>query len=80
MSDRHEIDAFLITIDRLTISGREAGVSQRSIIERVTLGTGTCRELYVLTKMADGFARAAATLVRCGSMVRDLVLRTRLTR
>jgi hypothetical protein len=80
VSDRHEIDDFLITIDRLTTSGREAGESQRSIIERVTLGTGTCRELYVLTKMADGFARAATTLVRCGSMVRDLVLRTRLTR
>jgi len=80
VSDRHEIDAFLVTIDRLTTAGQEAGVSQRAIVERVLLGTGSSREVYVLTKMAEGFARAAATLVRCGSMVRDLVLRTRLTR
>jgi hypothetical protein len=80
VSDRHEIDAFLVTIDRLATAGREAGVSQRAIIERVMLGAGSSREVYVLTKMAEGFARAAATLVRCGSMVRDLVLRTRLTR
>jgi hypothetical protein len=69
-----------VTIDRLTTSGRDASVSQRAIIERVMLGTGSSPEVYALTKMADGFARAATTLVRCGSMVRDLVLRTRLTR
>jgi hypothetical protein len=80
VSDRPEIDAFLVTIDRLTTSGKDASVSQRAIIERVMLGTGSSREVYALTKMADGFGRAAATLVRCGSMVRDLVLRTRLTR
>lgn len=80
MSDRHAVDAFLVTIDRVVAAGRDAIVSQRAITGHVAVSTVDCREFYVLTTMAAGFARAAATLVRCGSMVRDLVLRTRLTR
>jgi hypothetical protein len=79
-SDRRDIDSFLVTIDRLAALGRQTSLSRRAITERVLRGSGDCHELYVLTTMADGFERAASILVRCGSIVRDEVLRARLTR
>jgi hypothetical protein len=79
-SDRKDVDSFLLSIDRLTALGREAAASRRHITERVVRNAGGCQELYVWTTIADGFDRAAATLVRCGSIVRDQVLRTRLAR
>jgi hypothetical protein len=79
-SDRRDIDSFLVTIDRLAALGRQTNLSRRAITERVVRGSGDCHELYVLTTMADGFERAATILVRCGSIVRDEVLRMRLTR
>ena len=79
-SDRRDIDAFLITIDRLAALGRQTNASRRAITERILRGAGDYQQLYVLTAMADGFERAATMLARCGSIVRDEVLRTRLTR
>jgi len=79
-SDRRDIDSFLVTVDRLTALGRQTNLSRRTITERILRGSGDCHELYVLTSLADGFERAASRLARCGSIVRDEVLRTRLTR
>jgi hypothetical protein len=79
-SDRRDVESFLLSIDRLAALGREANVSRRQITERLVRGGCDCHELYVLTTMADGFERAAATLARCGSIVRDQVLRSRLAR
>ena len=79
-SDRRDVDSFLLSIDRLAALGRAANLSRRQATERIVRGGCGCHELYVLTTMADGFERAAATLARCGSIVRDQVLRTRLAR
>jgi hypothetical protein len=79
-SDRRDIDSFLVTVDRLTALGRQTNLSRRTITERILRGSGDCHELYVLTTLADGFERAASRLASCGSIVRDEVLRTRLTR
>jgi len=79
-SDRRDVDSFLVTVDRLAALGRQTNTSRRAITERILRGSGDCHELYVLTTLADGFERAASTLARCGSIVRDEVLRTRLTR
>jgi hypothetical protein len=79
-SERRDIDSFLVTIDRLAALGRQTSLSRRAITERILRGSGDSHELYVLTTMADGFERAASILVRCGSIVRDEVLRARLTR
>jgi hypothetical protein len=79
-SDRRDIDSFLVTVDRLTALGRQTNMSRRAITERILRGAGDCQELYVLTTLADGFERTASMLARCGSIVRDEVLRTRLTR
>jgi hypothetical protein len=79
-SDRRDVDSFLVTIDRLAALGRQTNLSRRAITERILRGSGDCHELYVLTTMADGFDRAATMLARCGSIVRDEVLRARLTR
>jgi hypothetical protein len=79
-SDRRDVDSFLVTVDRLTALGRQTNLARRAITERILRGSGDCHELYVLTSLADGFERAALILARCGSIVRDEVLRTRLAR
>jgi hypothetical protein len=79
-SDRRDVDSFLVTVDRLAALGRQTNTSRRALTERILRGSGDCQELYVLTTLADGFERAASMLARCGSIVRDEVLRTRLTR
>jgi hypothetical protein len=79
-SDRVDVDNFLITIDRLIALGRDVNRAKRALTERLLRGLGDCRELYVLTTMADGFERTASSLSRCASIVRDEVLRTRLPR
>jgi hypothetical protein len=79
-SDRADVDGFLITIDRLVDGGRQASLSRRAITERLLRGSGDWHELYVVTTMAQGFERAAASLARCGSIVRDQVLHARLCR
>jgi hypothetical protein len=79
-SERLDVDNFLMTIDRLTALGRDTSVARRAFTERLLRGSGDCRELYALTTVADGLERAASTLSRCGAIVRDQVLRTRLAR
>jgi hypothetical protein len=79
-SERRDVDDFLIAIDRLAALGREAVDSKRALTEHLLRSKGDCHELYVLTTMAHGFERTAALLARCGSIVRDQVLRSRLMR
>jgi len=79
-SERLDVDNFLMTIDRLTAVGRDTSLAKRAFTERLLRGSGDCRELYTLTTVADGFERAASALSRCGAIVRDQVLRTRLAR
>lgn len=79
-SDRLDVDNFLMTIDRLTALGRDTNASKRALTERLLRGSGDCRELYALTTVADGLERATSALSRCGAIVRDQVLRTRLAR
>jgi hypothetical protein len=77
-SDHADVDGFLVTIDHLVDCGRQASLSRRAITERLVRGSGDWHELYVVTTMAQGFERAAVRLARCGSIVRDQVLHTRL--
>jgi hypothetical protein len=79
-SERLDVDSFLMTIDRLSALGRDTSFAKRAFTERLLRGSGDCRELYALTTVADGFERAASALSRCGAIVRDQVLRTRLAR
>ena len=79
-SERLDVDNFLMTIDRLTALGRDTSIARRAFTERLLRGSGDCRELYALTTVADGLDRTASTLSRCGAIVRDQVLRTRLAR
>jgi hypothetical protein len=80
MSDRLDIDHFLMTIDRLAAVGREANSAKRALTEQLLRGKTDCREFYALTMAADGLECAASRLSRCGAIVRDEVLRTRLAR
>ena len=79
-SDRLDVDNFLMTVDRLTALGRDTNAAKRAFTERLLRGSGDCRELYALTTVADGLERATSALSRCGAIVRDQVLRTRLAR
>ena len=79
-SERLDVDNFLMTIDRLAALGRDTSAARRAFTERLLRGSSDCRELYALTTVADGLERAASTLSRCGAIVRDQVLRTRLAR
>ncbi|HUK37268.1 MAG TPA: hypothetical protein VLV86_25305, partial [Vicinamibacterales bacterium] len=79
-SARVDVDSFLITVDRLAVLGRETAGARRALMERLLRGSSDCREFYAVTTMADRFERVASTLSRCGSIVRDQVLRTRLPR
>jgi hypothetical protein len=80
MSDRRDIDHFLMTIDRLAAVGREANGAKRALTERLLRGKTDCREFYALTTAAEGLECAASRLSRCGAIVRDEVLRSRLAR
>jgi len=79
-SDRVDVDSFLVTIDRLAALGRDTAGARRTLTERLLRGSSDCREFYAVTTMGERFERVASTLSRCGSIVRDQVLRTRLTR
>ena len=80
MSNRSDIDNFLVTIDQLTATGRDAGGAKRALTEKLLKGEANCREFYALTTIADDLECAASRLSRCGAIVRDQVLRTRLAR
>jgi hypothetical protein len=75
-----DVNTFFVTVERLTDLGRRAGHAKRAVTERLLRGAGDCQEAYVLTMMAHSFERAATILARCGLMVRDNVLSTRLNR
>jgi hypothetical protein len=75
-----DVDNFLVTIDQLTASGRDAGGAKRALTEKLLRGEANCREFYALTTIADDLESAASRLSRCGAIVRDQVLRTRLAR
>ena len=80
VSDRVDTDNFLMTIDRLAAVAAEATTAKRTLTERLLRGPADCREFYALTTMAEGLQGAATRLSRCGAIVRDEVLRTRLAR
>ncbi len=80
VSDRLDIDNFLITVDRLNTISRDAKGAQRTITELLLRGGTDCREFYALTTIAEDLESAASTLSRCGAIVRDEVLRVQLVR
>ncbi len=79
-SDRADVDEFLATVDTLTAIGESAGRARRAIVGRLVSAFVDCRELYTVTEIGQGLERAAVSLARCGALVRDHVLRSRLPR
>jgi hypothetical protein len=79
-SARAEVDSFLLTVDRLSELGRQAHTAKRALTEKLLRGPGDFHELFVVASLAHEFERAATALSRCGPIVRDHVLRTRLSR
>jgi hypothetical protein len=79
-SARADVESFLVTVDRLVDLGRQAHAAKRGLTEKLLRGPGDFHELWVVASLAHEFERAATALSRCGPIVRDYVLRTRLTR
>ena len=79
-SVRTDVESFLLTVDRLVDLGRQAHGAKRALTEKLLRGSGDCHELFVVASVAHELERAAIALSRCGPIVRDYVLRTRLTR
>lgn len=79
-SIRADVESFLLTVDRLVDLGRQAHVTKRALTEKLMRGSGDFHELFVVASVAHELERAATALSRCGPIVRDYVLRTRLTR
>src|SRR5262245_53499334 len=79
-SDRSDVENFLLTVDRLVDHGRQAHAAKRALTEKLLRGSGDFQQLYVVASLAHEFERAATSLSRCGPIVRDYVLRTRLSR
>jgi len=79
-SVRTDVESFLRTVDRLTDLGRQAHAAKRALTEKLMRGSGDFHELFVIASVAHELERAAMALSRCGPIVRDYVLRTRLTR
>jgi hypothetical protein len=79
-SVRTDVESFLLTVDRLVDLGRQAHAAKRALTEKLLRGSGDCHELFVVASVAHELERAAIALSRCGPIVRDYVLRTRLTR
>src|SRR5262249_54469799 len=50
-SPRTDVDAFLVTIDRLVELGQEVNAAKRTLTERLLRGRSHCHALYVLTTM-----------------------------
>jgi hypothetical protein len=74
MSPRSQVDRFLVAIDRLVDSSRQAGAKKRLLTERLLRGPGDFHHLHVLGDMARIFERTVTALARCGAIVRDHVL------
>jgi hypothetical protein len=79
-SVRADVESFLLTVDRLVDLGRQAHAAKRALTEKLLRGSGDFHELFVVASVAHELERAATALSRCGPVVRDYVLRTRLTR
>jgi hypothetical protein len=79
-SARADVESFLVAVDRLVDLGRQAHAAKRGLTEKLLRGPGDFHELFVVASLAHEFERAATGLSRCGPIVRDYVLRTRLTR
>jgi hypothetical protein len=79
-STRAEVDGFLATVDRLVDLGRQAHAAKRALTEKLLRGPADFHEVYVVTSLAHEFERAAIALSKCAPIVRDYVLRTRLSR
>jgi len=79
-SVRSDVDSFLVTVDRLVDHGRQAHAAKRVLTEKLLRGPGDFHQLFVVASLAHEFERAATSLSRCGPIVRDYVLRTRLSR
>jgi hypothetical protein len=79
-SARADVESFLLTVDRLVDLGRQAHAGKRALTEKLLRGSGDFHELFVVASVAHELERAATALSRCGPIVRDYVLRTRLTR
>ena len=54
--------------------------AKRALTEKLLRGSGDFHQLFVVASLAHEFERAATSLSRCGPIVRDYVLRTRLSR
>ena len=79
-SVRSDVENFLLTVDRLVDHGRQAHAAKRALTEKLLRGSGDFHQLFVVASLAHEFERAATSLSRCGPIVRDYVLRTRLSR
>jgi len=79
-SVRSDVENFLLTVDRLVDHGRQAHAAKRALTEKLLRGSGDFHQLFVVANLAHEFERAATSLSRCGPIVRDYVLRTRLSR
>jgi hypothetical protein len=79
-SVRADVESFLVTVDRLVDLGRQAHTAKRALTEKLLRGPGGFHELFVVASLAHEFERAAVALSRCGPIVRDYVLRSRLSR
>jgi hypothetical protein len=80
VSVRSDVESFLVTVDRLVDLGRQAHTAKRTLTEKLLRGPGDFHELFVVASLAHEFERAATALSRCGPIVRDYVLKTRLSR
>jgi hypothetical protein len=79
-SVRTDVESFLVTVDRLVDLGRQAHTAKRALTEKLLRGPGDFHELFVVASLAHEFERAATALSRCGPIVRDYILKTRLSR
>ena len=79
-SARSDVDGFLIKIDRLVDLSRQATAAKREIVERSFRVPGDFRDHYLVAVMAGEFGQAAASVARCGLIVRDHVLGVHLSR
>jgi hypothetical protein len=73
-SPRTEVDAFLMSVDRLAEVDHQTGTTQRTLTEQLLRGQSAFHHFYVLTGIARELTRAASALARCGVLVRDHVL------
>jgi hypothetical protein len=77
---RADVESFLVAVDRLVDLGRQTHAAKRALTEKLLRGSADFHQLYVVASLAHELEKAATSLSRCGPIVRDYVLRTRLSR